>query len=126
MLQETVGDPILKENSLLWVAAGTAFLTLAAGVCFTVIVRANPQRAVRAFRGGRALQHITVFTIVFATVLLGLERVLTGEAVASILGGIIGYVLGSLRHISDDPSSPVDNSGMTPRSPDQRNEPPTM
>lgn len=31
------------------------------------------------------------------TVVLGLERILTGEAVASILGGIIGYVLGTLQ-----------------------------
>ena len=117
IIQEMVSQPILQEHSILWVAAGTAVITFAAGICFTIIVSRNPEKAIYVFRGGRALQHITVLTVVFATLLLGLERILTGEAVASLLGGIIGYVLGSLPHFSDAPPSrnnaPNDDSHQT-------------
>jgi hypothetical protein len=89
-------DPILSEQSLLWMMGGLMALIIMAGISFTIILRKDPKQ-VKAFRGGRILHYVTVLAVVFATILLALERILTGEAVSTILGGIIGYVLGTLK-----------------------------
>ena len=91
--------PILSEQSLLWIAGGTIFVVLFTGVILAIILK-NTQDGIQAIRGGRALEHVTVFTVIFSALILGLERVLTGEAVAGILGGIVGYVLGSMKKSS--------------------------
>jgi hypothetical protein len=88
--------PILSEQGLLLVFAGLFLIIIFAGASFGIIFRRNPT-SVREYRGGRALHYVTVVAIVFSTIILGLERVLAGEAVASLLGGIIGYVLGTLK-----------------------------
>lgn len=100
MPEKDVVLPILSEQSLLIVAGGVLALLVTAGICFTIVLRRDPS-AIRYFRRGRALHHVTILTVAFATVVLALEGILTGEAVASILGGIIGYVLGSLKEMSD-------------------------
>lgn len=89
-------QPILGEQSLLLVGAGILAIFIAAGISFTVILRHDPSK-IEAFRGGRALHYITIVVIVFATALLALEHIVSGEAVSNIFGGIIGYVLGTLR-----------------------------
>jgi hypothetical protein len=89
-------QPILSEQSLLFLAAGIFALAVIAGVCFTIILRKDASN-IKSFRGGRILHYVTVLVVVFASILLALERILSGEAVATILGGIIGYVLGTLR-----------------------------
>ena len=96
MEQNTHMPPLLGEQSLLIIAGGLLILIIVAGICFTIILRKDPSQ-IKMFRGGRALHYVTVLTVVFASVLLAFEGILSGEAVATILGGIIGYVLGTLR-----------------------------
>jgi glucose uptake protein GlcU len=94
--------PILSEQSLLYIAGSVFVVMVVAGIAFTIIFKKDPH-AVKEFRGGRgALHYFTIVSVVFATILLALERILTGEAVASILGGIVGYVLGTLKQKSDE------------------------
>jgi len=89
-------SPILGENAVLYIAAGVLFMIISFGVCFAITLKKDPA-LVKEFRGGRVLHILTVMNVVLATVVLGLERILNGEAIAGILGGIIGYVLGSLK-----------------------------
>ena len=95
-MNETDLGPIIGEQGLLIMGGAIVFLTVVAGIAFTLIFKSNPSN-IKAFRGGRILHYVTVLVVVFATVLLGLERIMSGEAAASILGGIIGYVLGTLK-----------------------------
>lgn len=95
--------PIIGEQGLLIMGGAFIFLSLVAGIAFTVIFKTDPS-SIKAFRGGRILHYVTVLVVVFATILLGLERIMSGEAAASILGGIIGYVLGTLKKADDEPT----------------------
>ena len=96
--------PILGEQSLLvMVGAVLAFAGLFS-VCVTLALRNNPDLG-RHLLGAGTLHIITVLAVVFAAAILALERVLTGEAVATLLGGIVGYVLGSLKSGSGIPPS---------------------
>jgi hypothetical protein len=98
ILQQTSGasgDPILKEDNLILAAAMLLVLALAAGVCFTILFKSNPD-LFEVARASGTLHLVTVLAVVLSTTLLSLERVLTGEVTASILSGIVGYVLGSI------------------------------
>jgi hypothetical protein len=98
--------PIFSEQSLLIIGGGIMLILLAAGVAFTIILKDDPSK-IKDFRGGRALHYVTIVVVVFAAGILALEGVLSGEAVSSILGGIVGYVLGTLTsqraHTSNEP-----------------------
>lgn len=94
------GAPLLNEQSLLVLGGMVLAIVALALVCGTIIVLKSPA-VLEHFTSARRLHLITVLVIVLATVVLGLERVLTGEAVASLLGGIVGYVLGSLKTPSE-------------------------
>ena len=93
--------PILSESTLLILVYAISIITIMAGIAFTVLLYKDPGK-IRSFRGGRVLHYVTVLAVVIATLILSLERILTGEAAASILGGIIGYVLGTLNKTPDN------------------------
>ena len=96
MQNQDFQNPILSEQSLLWMMGGIMIVLIMAGISFTIILKNDPKQ-IKSFRGGRILHYVTIMAVVFATILLALERILTGEAVSTILGGIIGYVLGTLK-----------------------------
>jgi len=108
MQDQNTLTPILGEQSLLIAGAGLFAAIVVAGICFAIVLKKDPT-AIRSFRGGRVLHIITILTVILATVILALERILTGEAVASIIGGIVGYVLGSLKPGTE--SAQPDQSG---------------
>ena len=61
------------------------------------VAHKNANAAASLLIKSKTLHIMTVLVVVFAATILGLERILTGEAIATIFGGVIGYVLGSLR-----------------------------
>ncbi len=95
-MEKQVLTPLLSEQSLLWVGAGVLILAIVGGICVTYIMTRH-EHGLQNFRGGSSLYFFTILAVTFSTVLLGLERILTGEAVAGILSGIVGYVLGALK-----------------------------
>ena len=99
--------PILGEQSLLIIGAMLMVVIALALVCGTIIVVKSPA-TLPEFTSARRLHLITVLIVALSTSILGLERILTGEAVASILGGIVGYVLGSLKSDAGSASSAKD------------------
>ena len=86
----------ITDSTLLYIFAGIIVLALAGGACLTIIFRKNPNLMIE-FRKTEFFYIITVFGIVLATVVLGLRGILDGKSISAILGGIVGYVLGSLR-----------------------------
>lgn len=103
-LQQGDPAPLLSEQSLLVLAAMLMAVIAIATICGTIVVVKSPG-SLQDFTSPRRLHLITVLVIVVATSIMGIERVLTGEAVASLLGGIVGYVLGSLKS-GDEPTGP--------------------
>ena len=51
--------------------------------------------------GVRAIQFIAVGTVVPAVAILGIRGVMQGEAVAAVLAGLVGYVLGNIAKFDD-------------------------
>jgi hypothetical protein len=92
--------PLLGEQGLLIAAGMLLALSLVAGLCVTILYRANPAIADQVTRT-QPLHILTVLAVVCATTVLALERILTGEVAASLLSGIVGYVLGSLKQTPD-------------------------
>jgi len=67
-------------------------------------------------------QGSTVALIVFAVILLGLQHVLDGPEIGTLLGGITGYVLGTSRGGSDAQSPPpVSTQNQGPHAGDESN-----
>jgi small-conductance mechanosensitive channel len=58
------------------------------------VVKANRENVHEAISGA-FIQNLTVILVVFAVGLLALAGVLSGELTATLLSGIVGYVLGS-------------------------------
>jgi hypothetical protein len=54
--------------------------------------------ALNSFMSGTSVQFATVVLIVLAVFILCLNKLLTSEGTISILSGIVGYVLGRIRH----------------------------
>src|SRR4051812_5961249 len=94
--------PVLNEQSLLRTGGMLLALCLAAGVCFTILYRHDPSIGDGIVRA-QPLHILTVLAVVLATCVLALERILTGEVAASLLSGVVGYVLGSLKQTSSPP-----------------------
>jgi amino acid transporter len=100
MLQvQSPAVPVLTEQGLLMATAMVMSIVVVGIVCMTIVVKAHPSLA-QEFRQATTLHLLTIMAIVITTSMLGLERILPSEAVASILSGIVGYVLGSARTTS--------------------------
>ena len=86
---------------IVWVFFGTlGFIVL----CFTIIAvvafRTKGPEFARAYTAAlvdlKILEIMLAVLMVFAATMLALARVITGEAVVTIISGITGYVLGGL------------------------------
>src|SRR5215207_8979216 len=89
-------QPLLTDQSLVIAVISTFALTGLAFVLIAIVVRQHPQ-LVDQVVSADTLHMITVMPVLLATVSLAVEGIFTGEAAASILSGIVGYVLGSLK-----------------------------
>jgi len=94
--------PLLHEQTLLMIAMGGLAAAVVALVLITLLVSRNPQ-LLQELLGLDTLHMLTVALVVVTTGTLALEGILSGEAVASILGGVVGYVLGSLKSMGQPP-----------------------
>ena len=43
------------------------------------------------------VQNVTIYCVVFTSGILGLAGIMKGELIGSILSGIVGYVLGTIK-----------------------------
>lgn len=91
-----LAQPILGEQSLLIVILSTFPLTGFGLVLVMLVVLRNPQVVAEVVSTG-ALHLMTVMLVLLATVSLAVEGIISGEAAVGVLGGIVGYVLGSLK-----------------------------
>jgi hypothetical protein len=84
------------ENTILYLALILAsVLILGWSIFFIAAMRTKEN--VKSLIDGTFLQNLTVILIVAAVSFLSLIRILPGEIVGSILSGIVGYVLGSIK-----------------------------
>ena len=59
--------------------------------------------------GARTIQTICIALIIPAIVILSIEKVLVGETVATIIGGLVGYVLSSVGNYESKPKTKTQN-----------------
>jgi len=91
----TMVVPLFSEKTFLLVFAGLLFFALVGAVCLTILFRKDPESIGRLAKTDM-FYIITVLVVVFATGVLALQGILDGKAVSAILGGVVGYVLGSI------------------------------
>ena len=101
---QTQLPPILDAQELLIAGGMLLALALAGGISVAVLYRANPGVG-EALARTQPLYILTVLAVVVATTVLALERIMTGDVAASVLSGIVGYVLGSLKQTTSPPTS---------------------
>lgn len=83
----------------------TLGFTIVGGIAFWKTNTGGAKTFTLFLQRGDALRIMTVGGIVVAATFLALAGILEGAAVASILSGIAGYVLGGLRQDKDDPET---------------------
>lgn len=101
--ERSLDDDLRGKQAYRWAlgfSAGTSVALLA------LLVFGNPEVRRTVFREVRATELVTVLAIVMAVIFFGAIRTLNGEAVAGLLGGISGYVLGRQRERPPEPGSP--------------------
>jgi hypothetical protein len=77
-------------------------------------VAKHTRESLRELIGGSFIQNLTVILVVAVAGCLALARVLSGEVTATLLSGIVGYVLGSVR-TAPTPASVADAQKMINR-----------
>tara|TARA_R110002051_G_scaffold302753_3_gene371256 strand:+ start:121 stop:417 length:297 start_codon:yes stop_codon:yes gene_type:complete len=86
--------PTLNGQELLELILGAAVLLVPALVLFERLIA-------RKGIGVRSIQYIAVGTVVPVVALLSLRGMMQGEAVAAILAGLVGYLLGNISKFDD-------------------------
>jgi len=89
--------PLLSEQSLILLFSAIVVLSFAALAVAFLLIRRDPT-VIDRITDLHTLYILTVAFVLLVTGTLALERVLSDSATAGILGGIVGYVLGSLKH----------------------------
>jgi hypothetical protein len=84
------------ENTILYLASILASVLILGWLIFFIAAMRTKEN-VKSLIDGTFLQNLTVILIVAAVSFLALIRILPGEIVGSVLSGIVGYVLGSIK-----------------------------
>jgi hypothetical protein len=79
-----------------WVEV-TLALTIPLSILSLMLVQWHAQGKWGKPLGVRLIQTITACTFMPAVVILAMERILEGEAVAALIGGVIGYLFSNIR-----------------------------
>jgi len=70
---------------------------VAGGIMVLGVIGVFLHRIIRGMGfGARVIQLVTLLLIVPTILILGLEKILTSETVAALLGALIGYVLSGI------------------------------
>src|SRR5437899_674343 len=87
--------PALDQTGLIQIVIGLFIVTVIVIICVALVVRNRPELLPELI-SPNMLHILTVIFAIFTAAVLALQGILTGELVANLLSGIVGYVLGSL------------------------------
>lgn len=90
-------NPILTGNQFIYVFAIICIMLVIGWIWLFYVVRHNNESVRDLLTGSSFLQNLTIIGVVIVTGLLGIMGVLKGELVSTLLGSIVGYVLGTSR-----------------------------
>lgn len=89
--------PLLDGVYFLYFVTTVCGMLALGWVWFFWVVKQNSEGVHQVLAGGAFLQNLTVIGIVVMVGVLSIGGVLTGELAATLLSGIVGYVLGTAR-----------------------------
>ena len=90
-------QPIISGNQFIYLILIISAMLLIGWIWFFYVVNKNNESVRDMLTGSSFLQNLTIIVVVATTGLLGITRILKGELVATLLGSIVGYVLGTSR-----------------------------
>ena len=91
-------NPIsLDSNQLFWLGIVSMICALIGWCASFIVLRNNVEQLKALLLEGNLIRILTVIAIAVTTTFLALVGILEGIAVATLFGGIVGYVLGSWR-----------------------------
>src|SRR5450759_4312363 len=94
----------IDAEHFLWIVAITAVMLLSGWIWFWWVVMRKEQLPSQILFQTAFLQNLTVIGVVCASGLLALIGVIKGDVEATLLTGIVGYVLGSIKALRGDPT----------------------
>lgn len=83
---------MLDNKVLIELFMSSIMLVVVVGIFIRSLRRTNASLKPSGI-GARVIQFTCVSLIIPAIIILGIERILEGETIATIIGGLIGYVL---------------------------------
>ena len=90
----------LSEATILYIALTVSGVLILGWLIF-FIAAMRTRENIKSLIDGTFLQNLTVILVVVAASFLALLKVLSGEVAGSILSGVVGYVLGSIKGRSE-------------------------
>ena len=96
-----VVDKLVIDAQGLFVLTGIVLATLLIGwICLFWVMKSNKESVGGLLEGPSFLQNFTVISVVSAASLLAFAGIIKGELIVSLLSGIVGYVLGTIKATS--------------------------
>ncbi len=89
-------NSLLNEQNLLILGISIALVLLIGWAIFFLSV-IKTKESIKDLISDTFLQNLTVILVVVGASFLALAKVIPGEVVGSILSGVVGYVLGSIK-----------------------------
>jgi hypothetical protein len=95
----------IDADHFLWIFMVTAGMLLSGWIWFWWVVMKKQESPSQILFESSFLQNLTVIGVVCTSGLLALIGVIKGDLEATLLTGIVGYVLGSIKALKTDRSS---------------------
>lgn len=96
-------QPIISGNQFIYLMIIICGVLLIGWIWFFYVLKKNNENVRDVLVGSSFLQIFTIVLVVGATGILGITGILKGELVSTLLGSIVGYVLGTSRRQDKQP-----------------------
>ena len=87
----------IDQDHFLWIVLALCAILLAGWVYFWHVIARQKESPTQVLAGTAFLQNLTVIGVICGSCLLALTGIIKGEVEATLLTGIVGYVLGGMR-----------------------------
>jgi hypothetical protein len=94
---KTVEKPVIDGLQFVIMVSIICLMLLIGWIWFFDVVKKNSEGVHVLLNGTAFIQNLTVIGVVIMTGVLAIAGILRGDLAATLLSGVVGYVLGSIR-----------------------------